>query len=94
MALGFGAAGAVLTAGALAAQKLPLNREVKKGAGIVLGLGAAGCLAWTGWCCAARKAFSYDGDRKLSKQIVEGTAEYVTLPEGASAWMWAAAAVP
>lgn len=80
--LGFGAAGAVLTAGALAARKLPLGPGVKKGAGIVLGLGAAGCLAWTGWCFAARRAFSYDGERKLSRQIVEGTAEYVTLPDG------------
>ena len=82
MELGCGAAGAVLTAGALVSRMLPLNPAVKKGAGIVLGLGAAGCLAWTGWCFAARKAFSYDGERKLSKQIVEGTAEYVTLPEG------------
>ena len=28
------------------------------------------------------KAFSYDGKRKLSKQIIEGTAAYITLPEG------------
>ena len=82
MELGLGAAGAVLTAGTVAAQKLPLSSGTKKGAGIVLGLGAAGCLAMTGWSHAARKAFSYDGERKLSKQIVEGTAEYVTLPEG------------
>ena len=25
---------------------------------------------------------AYDGERKLSKQIIEGTAHYVTLPEG------------
>lgn len=28
------------------------------------------------------KAFSYDGKRKLSKQIIEGTAAYVILPNG------------
>lgn len=28
------------------------------------------------------KAFSYDGKRKLSKRIIEGTAVYVTLPKG------------
>lgn len=72
MELGFGAAGAVLTAGALAARKLPLGPGVKKGAGFVLGLGAAGCLAWTGWCFAARRAFSYDGERKLSMSKKEG----------------------
>ena len=25
---------------------------------------------------------SYDGERKLSKQIIDGTAEHITLPEG------------
>mgnify|MGYP000646358757 FL=1 len=30
----------------------------------------------------AYRSFSYDGERKLSKQIIEGTAHYVTLPEG------------
>lgn len=29
-----------------------------------------------------KKAFSYSGSRQLSKQIVEGTADYVVLPEG------------
>ena len=28
------------------------------------------------------RSFSYDGERKLSKQIIEGTARYVTLPKG------------
>ena len=45
-------------------------------------LGAAGCGAFAAWCAYARGQFSYDGKRKLSKQIVEGTAEYVTLPDG------------
>ncbi|EFI42505.1 MULTISPECIES: class I SAM-dependent methyltransferase [Peptoniphilus] len=28
------------------------------------------------------RAFSYKGDRKMSKQIIEGIAEYVTIPDG------------
>ena len=34
------------------------------------------------WCIYAYRQFSYDGKRKLSKQIVDGVAEYVKLPEG------------
>ena len=30
----------------------------------------------------AYRSFSYDGERKLSKQIIDGTAEHITLPEG------------
>lgn len=40
------------------------------------------CGKSTQWCICAYNAFSYDGKRKLSKQIVDGTAEYITLPEG------------
>ena len=32
--------------------------------------------------CTAYRSFSYDGERKLSKQIIDGTAEHITLPEG------------
>lgn len=51
-------------------------------ASAVLGAGALGCGAFTAWCIYANGQFSYDGKRKLSKQIVEGTADYITLPEG------------
>lgn len=34
------------------------------------------------WCIIAYNAFSYDGTRRLSKKIVEGVAEYITLPQG------------
>ncbi len=34
------------------------------------------------WSHRAFKAFSYDGERKLSKDIIEGIAEYVTVPHG------------
>jgi ubiquinone/menaquinone biosynthesis C-methylase UbiE len=44
--------------------------------------GAVGCTVFTIYSAAARKAFSYDGERKLSKQIVEGVADFVVLPAG------------
>ncbi len=47
-----------------------------------LTLGTLGCGAFAAYCCAAARAFSYDGKRKLSKQIIEGIADYVTIPEG------------
>ena len=47
-----------------------------------LGLGLAGCAKMTGWCIMANRNFSYDGERKLSKVIIEGTADYVTVPAG------------
>ncbi len=34
------------------------------------------------WSISAYRAFSYDGKRQLSRQIVEGTAKYMDLPEG------------
>ena len=51
-------------------------------AGTVLGAGTVLLTAAAGWSIAARNAFSYEGERKLSKQIIEGTAAYVTLPKG------------
>lgn len=74
MIYGFGAAAAGLAAAA---------GIVKRGGISALwGAGALGCGAWTAWCIYANSQFSYDGKRKLSKQIVEGTAEYIILPEG------------
>ena len=36
----------------------------------------------TVWAILMYRAFSYDGKRQMSKQIIEGIADYVTLPEG------------
>ena len=59
---------------------------VKGGLRIALGVFFAVALLVCGkstqWCVCAYDAFSYDGKRKLSKQIIDGTAEYITLPEG------------
>ena len=74
MIYGFGAAAVGLAAVAGVVKNKPISA--------LLGAGALGCGAMTAWCVYANGQFSYDGKRKLSKQIVEGIAEYVTLPEG------------
>jgi ubiquinone/menaquinone biosynthesis C-methylase UbiE len=40
------------------------------------------CTGFSVWCVRAYSAFSYDGQRKLSKEIIEGLAEYVSAPDG------------
>ena len=50
--------------------------------GVVFGIAFVVCAKYTEWCVYAYRSFSYDGKRKLSKQIIDGTAEHITLPEG------------
>lgn len=50
--------------------------------GILFGIALLLCSGYTAWCIQAYRAFSYDGKRKLSKQIVKGTAKYIRLPDG------------
>ena len=50
--------------------------------GEVFGIAFVVCAKYTQWCVYAYRVFSYDGERKLSKQIIDGTAEHITLPEG------------
>lgn len=66
-----------VAAGMSAAASLIKNKPISA----ILSVGALGCGAMTAWCIYANGQFSYDGKRKLSKQIVEGVAEYVILPE-------------
>jgi len=48
----------------------------------VLGMGLAAAASMTTWCVMAYRVFSYDGKRKLSKEIIERIAEHVHIPEG------------
>ena len=81
MIYGFGAAAAGLAGAAVGARLLGKN-TVSTVTSAVLSAGALGCGAFTAWCVYANGQFAYDGKRKLSKQIVEGTAKNVSLPEG------------
>lgn len=47
-----------------------------------LGLMTAKLTAASWWSISARRAFSYHGNRQLSKEIIEGTADCVKLPKG------------
>jgi ubiquinone/menaquinone biosynthesis C-methylase UbiE len=40
------------------------------------------CVCVTIWMALMYRAFDYNGKRKMSKQIIEGIAEYVRLPDG------------
>ena len=82
MIVSFGAVTAGFAAGAVGLLALGKGKKLAKLGAAACGAGALGCGAMTGWCVMAYRAFSYDGKRKLSRQIVEGTADYVTLPEG------------
>ena len=47
--------------------------------GVVFGIASVVCAKYTQWCVYAYRSFSYDGERKISKQIIDGTAEQITL---------------
>ncbi len=49
---------------------------------IVFLSGAVICLGVSVWMALMYRAFDYNGKRKMSKQIIEGVAEYVKLPDG------------
>ena len=49
---------------------------------IVFAVTVIGCGKTLQWSITAYRAFSYDGKRQLSRKIIEGTAKYITLPEG------------
>ena len=50
--------------------------------GIVFGIGTLVLLFFTVWMGALHKTFDYNGKRKLAKTIIDGTAKYVTIPDG------------
>lgn len=50
--------------------------------GIVSAVAFLVCGKTLQWSVCAYRAFSYNGKRRLSRQIVEGTAERITLPDG------------
>ena len=49
---------------------------------VILSLAAFVCALLAIWCVYAYIMFSYNGKRKLSKQIINGIAEYIKLPDG------------
>ena len=56
--------------------------EVRLALTVFFAVAFIACSKTTSWCVGAYRAFSYDGERKLSKQTIEGIAQDVELPDG------------
>ncbi len=61
---------------------LAVSRAVRIILSAVFAVAAVGCGKTLQWSITAYRAFSYDGKRQLSRKITQGTAEYITLPDG------------
>ena len=77
-----GAAGCLGLAALCKGTKLIKREPVKNAAAGVLLLGGTAAGGAALWMEGLRRAFSYDGKRQMSRQIIEGIADFVTLPEG------------
>ena len=77
-----GAAGCLGLAAVCGSTGLIKNESCRKAAtgGLLLAGACAGGAAL--WMEGLYRAFSYDGKRQMSRQIIEGIASYVTLPAG------------
>ena len=84
MVVGLGAAAAA--SGSLFALFGATDRLVKGkprlACAAVFGAGTVGFLAAAVWMDALHRTFDYNGKRKLAKTIIDGTADFVTLPDG------------
>ncbi len=77
----FAAAFALFAAGLILSLCLLPSGTLKIVLVIVFGLAAAIFLDLSVWSVLMYRAFSYNGKRQMSRQIIEGVAEYVKLPE-------------
>ena len=66
----------------LGATGLVLSGTARLVCAIVFGAGTLVLLFFAVWMNALHRTFDYNGKRKLAKTIIDGTADYVTLPEG------------
>ena len=84
MIVGFTCAAAFLLAAAIffAATGIIANGMLKWILAAVFGVAFMVVAGVSIWCIQAYAAFSYDGKRQLSKQIIEGIAKYISVPEG------------
>ena len=81
-----GLAAATAVSGAMLAL-LGVSRRVFKGkprqiAATAFGAATPVLLFYTGWMGALHRTFDYKGKRKLAKTIIDGTADFVHIPDG------------
>ena len=77
--------GGAFGTGLLAAADAVVSRTdlpYRKPLSVLLKAGTCAAGAWTVYSWCARSAFSYEGKRQLSRDIIDGIAAYVNLPEG------------
>ena len=71
--------------GACFATSLILTKDasapIRIGLNTALGLGTIACAKAAQWSVFAYNQFSYNGKRKLSKQIIDGIAEYINISD-------------
>lgn len=82
MVLSFAAGAAVCLIVTVASAILMPSGWVKTLVVVLLAAAAAMLCGAAVWCFCLYRAFSYNGKRRLSKTIIEGTAGYVSLPDG------------
>ena len=82
MILGFGA-GCIAAFAVLAACRMLMAEGTLRTALLILSAASAVILlAATAWLAYMHNMFSYNGKRQLSRRIVQGTADYVSIPDG------------
>ena len=77
-----GSAGCFGLAAVFGSTRLIKNETGKAAAVGVLALSGVAAGGAALWMELLYRAFSYDGKRQMSRQVIEGIARYVTLPEG------------
>ncbi len=84
MVYGLTAGTAILLVGLIISLVLTKNTSmpVRIILNVVIGLAMLACAKGAQWSVCAYNKFSYNGKRQLSKQIIDGTAEYIKIPDG------------
>ncbi|MBQ9552376.1 MAG: methyltransferase domain-containing protein [Clostridia bacterium] len=84
MVTGAAAGAGALLAADIAAHLVTGNNRSAGGKALcaALTVGTAACTGAAGWLYALHRSFDYNGKRKLAKQIIDGVADYVTVPDG------------
>ncbi len=82
MVMGFARAAGVFLVFCVLFAILPVSAPMKKILVIASLCIALVLLIVTVWLFLMYRAFSYDGNRQMSKQIIEGVASYVNIPDG------------
>ncbi len=82
MVAGFACGAAVFLILTVIFAAVPIPANVKKVLVTILLIATVFFMVVTVWMYLMYRAFSYDGKRKMSKQIIDGVAAYVNVPDG------------